>query len=238
MSLSNRMFILAAPVALLALGACATPFRADVSRFQQMPAPQGQTFVVQANNARDQGGLEFQQYAGYVTQALVAEGYRPAASPGAANFVVLVDYGVDDGQQRVVTRPGFGYGGFGGGWGGGFGSPFYPRWGGGRFYGGWGDPFLFGGGWGGGWGGNDTYSYTVFTSHVELTINRTSDGQRLFEGRARARSTDDDLPRLVPSLVEALFLDFPGRSGEDVRITIPEGDGPARIDDRRRSRRG
>jgi hypothetical protein len=54
-----------------------------------------------------------------------------------------------------------------------------------------------------------------------MTINRAGDGQRLFEGKARARSTQDSLPVLVPNLVEAMFTNFPGRSGEEVRIIIP-----------------
>ena len=36
--------------------------------------------------------------------------------------------------------------------------------------------------------------------------------------RARAPTT---LPRLVPSLVDAMFTGFPGMSGETVKITIP-----------------
>ena len=54
-----------------------------------------------------------------------------------------------------------------------------------------------------------------------MRISRTADGQRLFEGRARARSRDDSLPHLVPNLVDAMFTGFPGNSGEDVQITIP-----------------
>ena len=30
----------------------------------------------------------------------------------------------------------------------------------------------------------------------------------------------DALPRLVPNLVEAMFTNFPGQSGEEVKITI------------------
>ncbi|MBA4082541.1 MAG: DUF4136 domain-containing protein, partial [Erythrobacter sp.] len=33
-------------------------------------------------------------------------------------------------------------------------------------------------------------------------------------------SRSNRLPRLVPNLVDALFTDFPGNSGETVRITI------------------
>ena len=39
------------PLALIGLAACASPFRADVSRFQsQLPVPAGQTFTVVADD--------------------------------------------------------------------------------------------------------------------------------------------------------------------------------------------
>jgi len=203
--LSRKLLTLAAPVALLSLGACATPFAANVSRFQVMPPPQGQTFVVQAGNPRDAGGLEFSQYAALVTQRLAAMGYQPASNPGSATFVVTLRYGVDNGHEKIVSTPGWGgYGGFGYPWG---------RWGyRSAFYYGWGDPF---------WGPPDVESYTYYTSFLDMTINRTVDGQRLFEGKARARSRTDSLPQLVPNLVQAMFTNFPGRSGEEVRITVP-----------------
>jgi hypothetical protein len=223
MSAIKSLAKLAAPLALLALGACAAPFRADVSRFQALPVPAGQTFVVQAADTRNQGGLEFSQYAALVAQRLTAQGYRPVESPRDAALVVTIGYGVDQGKEKIVSRPGFG--GFGGlGYGGrygrygGFGYPFgYGRFGYGGFgypgYAwGWNDPF---------WGGTEIDSYTYFTSFLEMRISRTADGQRLFEGRARARSRDDSLPHLVPNLVDAMFTGFPGNSGEDVRITIP-----------------
>jgi hypothetical protein len=53
-----------------------------------------------------------------------------------------------------------------------------------------------------------------------MDIRRTSDGQAVFEGMAQARSRTDDLPELVPNLVEAMFTGFPGTSGETVRITV------------------
>ena len=218
MSFRTRVLTIATPLALLTLGACANqPFRADVARFQAMPAPAGQTFVVQASDSRNQGGLEFSQYAAMVSQRLVAQGYQPAADARSASFVVMLDYGVDNGHEKVVSTPGFG--GFGyGGWGGyggfgygGFGYGGFRR----PFYYGWNDPFLFGGGY------PDVSSYTYYTSFLDMTISRTADGQRLFEGKAKARSRDDSLPYLVPNLVEAIFTGFPGRSGEEVRISVP-----------------
>lgn len=222
MTLRRSLLSIAAPLSLLALGACATPFRADVSRFQAMPPPQGQTFVVQAANPRNRGGLEFSQYASLVAQELREKGYAQASTAASATFVVNLDYGVDNGQQKVYSTPGFGgfggpgfgYGGLGyGGFGyGGLGYGGFRRGYGGLGFGyGWNDPFFF---------GPQVDSYTFFTSYLDMTINRTGDGARLFEGRAKARSRTDSLPVLVPNLVEALFTGFPGRSGEEVRITV------------------
>jgi len=224
MSLSKKLLILAAPAALLALGGCATGFPAQVSRYQAMPAPAGQSFVVQPANPADRGGLEFSRYADLVRRHLTALGYSEAASPEAASLVVSVDYGVDDGKQQV-TDWGPSYGRFGVGLGGGFG-PRWSRWGfGGRyrspFYWGWDDPFFF--------GSRDIDIETVYTSFLDLDIKRTGDGRSVFEGTAKARSRTDDLRVLVPNLVEAMFTGFPGNNGEQVRITVaPERPQPRR----------
>ena len=213
--LSKMKFIV--PVAVLALSACAAPFQANVSRFQAMPAAQGQTYVIRSDNPRLQGGLEFQNYASLVAQRLNNFGYTRAADPASANLVVSLDYGVDRGRERVRSVPGsgFGYGGFGhyGGFGyGGFGRPYY---GFGRraymygFY----DPFLFD-------DYNDVESYTVYSSQLDMKIAKRGSGERVFEGSAKAMSMDDDLTTLVPNLIEAMFTGFPGNSGETVKITV------------------
>jgi hypothetical protein len=189
------------------LAACATPFKADVSRFAvPLPAPAGQTFAVVAEDPKLAGGLEFATYANSVAKQLQDLGYARAASPESADLLVRFDYRVDNGRERVRTDlagAGFAGGPWGpwGGWGGGFG-----RWG----YG-FNDPFF---------GGPNVRSYTIYTSAIDLKIDRAADGQRLFEGKAEAVSRSNRLPRLVPSLVDALFTDFPGSSGETVRITI------------------
>ena len=220
MSFSKKLLTLAAPAALLALGASTTGLSTQVSRFQAMPAPQGQSFIVQPADPDDQGGLEFSQYAGQVRQHLLAQGFTEAASPRDASLVVTLDYGVDNGQTKVRTTPGlgFGYGSYGGY---GFHRPYYSRFGGfyGRrnpFYYGWYDPFFDSG-----FGYPEVTSYTVYTSFVDMDIKRTADGQSVFEGTAKARSGTDQLQVLVPNLIEALFTGFPGNSGETVRITVP-----------------
>lgn len=225
MSFANKLFAVTAPVALLALSGCATGLPTQVSRFQQLPVPAGQTFAIQPTDATNRGGIEFARYADLVRQALAAEGYTPVSEGSSADLVVSLDYGVDNGQTQVAST-GFGrsrFGGFGGFGYGGFGyRPYYSRFGyfGGRRLGfnyGWDDPFWYGG-YGGGFDG--IRSYTVYTSYLDLDIRR-SDGRSVFEGLVKARSRTDELTTLVPNLVEAMFTGFPGRSGETVRITVP-----------------
>jgi hypothetical protein len=197
------------PLLLVAsLAACTTnSFKADVSRFAvPLPAPQGQTFAVVPEDPKLAGGLEFATYANAVAAEMTDLGYARASSPETADMLVRFDYRVDGGRERVRTDLN-GVGAFGpawgpwGGWGGGFG-----RWG----YG-FNDPFF---------GGPNVRSYTVYTSGIDLKIDRRVDGQRLFEGKAEAVSRSNRLPRLVPNLVDAMFTGFPGNSGETLRITI------------------
>lgn len=204
--------LLAATVLLMGLAACASPFRADVSRFQsQLPPPSGQTFTVVADDPQLAGGIEFGQYADLVTRYLAQEGYRPVPDPGQADLIVRFDYGVDNGRERVESTgmggpywsPWYGYGGIG-----------YYR--GGPWHYGWYDPFFD--------RGYDIESYTVYTSGIDLKIDRRADGKRLFEGRAEAVSRSNRLQYLVPNLIEAMFTNFPGNSGETVRITIAPED--------------
>jgi len=212
MLIKKALACVAAPLALLTIGGCTTGFPAQVSRFQAMPAPQGQSFIIEAADAENRGGLEFSHYAEVVRSHMVAQGFREAAGRSDATLIVSLDYGVDNGRERVTSRPST----FGGGFG--FGRPYYSRFGyrGFRrnpFYWGWHDPFG---------GGSEIDSFTVYQSFADVDIRRASDGQAVFEGLAQAQSRSNRLQLLVPNLVEALFTGFPGNSGETVRITVPD----------------
>ena len=215
----GRALILLAVPLLLALSACASNFDAKVSRFQrELPAPAGQTFAVVAEDPRNDGGLEFSQYASLVAARMQALGYVPG-NPQTADLLVKFDYGVDKGHDRVRTT-GFADPFWGPWYGGGFG-PGYGYYGRPGFYGrrgwgyGWYDPFFFGGP-----GYQNVDVVTVYTSGIDMQIDRRSDGKRVFEGKAEAASTSNRLPYLVPNLVEAMFTDFPGHNGETVRISV------------------
>ena len=200
----KKSLILASVAAALALSGCATGLNTRVSRFQELSAPGGQTFVVQSKDPQLNGSLEFQHYADIVAAHMTQQGYTRATDPARADLVVDMRYAVDHGHQEIVSDPD--PWGPWGPWGGGF-------WG--RRGWGWGfnDPFLFG-------PGGDVHSFTVYNSELDLTIDRTADDRQVFQGRAQAHSNTDSLPRLVPQLVEAMFTGFPGNSGEVVRITV------------------
>ena len=214
----KKLFLaIVAPAALLSLSACMTGFPAQVQRFNAMPAPDGQSFVVLPAQEEDRGSLEFSQYADHVRRNLIALGYREAASRDDASLVVTMDYGVDEGRERIVAYPDpWGQGGWGYG---GFGRPYFSRFG---YYGrarhpffwGWHDPFY------GDPFGYDVRRYTVYTAFLELDIRRAADNEAVFEGGAQARARTNELPLLVPNLIEAMFTGFPGNSGETVRITV------------------
>lgn len=207
-----RHFLSAAALGLATIGlsACASSLNTTVSRYQAMPAPQGQTFmVVPGEGMAATGGLEFQRFAGIVAQQLQARGYTPAADVKSANMVVQLGYDIDHGQMRYVSDPFYG---------GAFGDPFYspfyyyPRYGyRSAFFYGWNDPF-----WGGG-----VDSFLEYHSQLDVHIRAAGTNQPLFDGRAQARSQTNRLDVVVPSLVEAMFTGFPGQNGETVKITIP-----------------
>ncbi|GAA4642860.1 DUF4136 domain-containing protein [Pontixanthobacter gangjinensis] len=224
----RTMKLASVPLLLASLGACTQGFNADVSRFQsQLPAPQGQTFAVIADDPALAGGLEFSMYADLVEAQMQRLGYTEG-NPENANLLVRFDYGVDKGRERVRST--------------GFSDPFYGRWGafrpyyGSRYRGRFGRRGFHGNAWGFGFndpwfGGPEVNSYTVYTSGIDMKIDNTANGTRLFEGKAQAVSTSNRLQYLVPNLVEAMFTDFPGNSGETLRISIkPEETKVRRVD--------
>ena len=170
----NAVKLVVVSLALAALAACTNTFNADVTHFNsQLPPPSGQTFIVVPENPALAGGIEFQQYASRVADHLAALGYRPgerSSARGPAGAVrlwrrpwartgdveprlrlrpvlVAVVLGPGDLSHRHGAR--IGYAPFGGPWG----------WG-------WYDPFF---------GGEDIDSYTVYTSGIDLKIERAAD---------------------------------------------------------------
>lgn len=205
---AGRVVLPLAVVVLLA--GCAPTFEARVARFSTLPTPPAKSFVIEPADPANVGGLEFATYANLVRQQLLAKGFTEAASPAQAEVTVQFDYNVGPPRERIQTRPGTNVGWAGGwgapGWGGAWG--WNPYWGAG-----WG-----GAGWGGAWSQPEVYSVTQFNAIVAMKMYRNADKMSVFEGRAETVSTSNNLTRLVPNLVTAMFTNFPGNSGETVRV--------------------
>lgn len=199
--------VAASALALATLGGCATSFKANVARFQQLPPAQGQSFTIRAEDPRKAGGLEFGHYADLVAERLTQYGYRRAVDPASAQLVVRLDYAVDQGRERI-ERTGFARPYWHGPWG----YPGYYGWRGRYMYGFY-DPFLFD-------SYGDVSSYTVYGSMLKMRIDRAGQGKALFEGTARAQSLSNKLTYLVPNLIDAMFTNFPGNSGEEIKVTV------------------
>lgn len=204
---------LSAVAGLALLTACATPFQARVQSFQALPAVQGQTFDIVPADSANSGSLEFASYAELVSAELRKAGFQPVAASADPQLRVLVDYGSGPGREKIATRPNsyspWGWGGWGG-WGWGRSGYYYPGWYG-PWYGGW-----------GGWDTPDVYSYTVYPAYLHVVIERTADKQSLFEGRAESTTRRDDLPSVMPKLVQALFTDFPGAASRSTVVSVPD----------------
>lgn len=196
--------IAAFALAVLVAG-CASSFKSDVARFHQLPRPSGETFVVVPKDTSLRGSLEFAQYANDIASRLTAVGYRAAAPGGASDLVVTLDYGIDDGKTAIRSYPSTFRGGYYR-----YGHPWYSPW-----Y----DPWYMGYP---GYAEPDIRSYVIYTRKLSLEIARSgNNGERLFEGRVESRGADNRLPEVMPYMVEALFKDFPGRSGVTQEIEIP-----------------
>ncbi len=181
--------------AALLLSACADMgVRADVTRFNRPEAMAPQRFTI-VPDAGQVGSLEFQSYAGQVADALARLGWSPVAPGGRTDTVVRINWG--QGTPEVMTwqepAPGYPYAGW----------PYYGR----------GTPYPY-------W---ESRSVVVHPLWLSVTIATTDAEQSrvLFEGRATTEQSRGTINPVMPSLVRALFTNFPGVNGSTVRVVVP-----------------
>ncbi len=181
----------------LMLGACASPFKADVTRFHTNPVANGQAILIEPEDAALHG-LEFNRYADLIGAKLAQIGYSPAGDNPPA-LIVRLNYGIINlGEQEKDSGAsiGVGVGRHGGNTGFGLGTVF-------------------------GLSGDDD---TVYERFLTMVLNDAGTGERLFEGRAVSQGPENDLAAIMPLLVTALFENYPGQSGKTETITIKTDD--------------
>lgn len=196
-------FVAASMVAVtLVLGACASDrFGADVSRFHLgQPLARSTVYLEPADPSVAQS-LEFRTYAAEVAEELRQLGFTPVDTLARAELVGVVGYGQTT-REGLVSRPpvtiGIGGGTFGGNVGLGVGGSF-------------------------GVGGSRANEVNV--NALTVRLRRQSDETTIWEGRAVAEAREGRefaaLSDAVPMLADALFQNFPGPSGETVRVNPP-----------------
>lgn len=189
-----------AATALLASCAGTASQRADVTRFHLgQPVARSSVFVTPANPG-DASSLEFRTYAAAVTEELRQAGFTPAPALAQAEIVGVL------GAKQTTRESLYDGGGVSVGIGGGTfdhnssvgGSVSFPV--------------------------GQRRPNEIAASMIELQLKRRSDNSVIWEGRAitetRAGSQAAALGTVVPALADALLRDFPGPSGQTVRVKI------------------
>ena len=199
--------VLAATLAVVALAGCVSPryVISDVTRFHSLPSSaSGQTFVIATLDAEQGQSLAYRQFADTVTAKLTGMGLKPFSGPTqGADYVVTLRYSVRGPTPDIESRGGPSFG---------FGYGFGHRHSG------------FAGAYDSGW---DHYTDTkqLFVRRVELDLYKgatynSDKKERMFEGRALSTGVNGQLEPVIPYILDALFKDFPGRSGEAVRVSV------------------
>jgi hypothetical protein len=185
----------------VALAGCTTtsgPAPIEVSRFHLgQPIARGD-IAIEPFITQDPNGPEYRLYADAVARELTRLGWNVVATVGQSEQVALIGFEQHSYQGPPKRSPvSIGVGGGTGGWGSGVGA---------------GVGFNLGGGRGA----------QMNQTMLQIRIKRRSDGTVFWEGRSEAAARVDrpeGQPAVIAGrLAEALFRDFPGQSGETIRV--------------------
>ena len=210
-------------VGLLALSACTTTkyVVSDVTRFHELPGSgNGASFAIVPSDDDQQTSLAFKTFSDVVADALQARGLQAFSGDGSSpDYVVTFSYDVEGPSPDTYSRYGAGRYGFGYGFG------YYGRYGG----------FGYG-------PGNDVRTKQIYIRRVDLDIFEgpsygTDSAKRVFEGHAVSEGTTNQVEPVLPYMIQAIFRDFPGASGESVKVKVevPPGTETASVPKARRS---
>jgi hypothetical protein len=187
-------------VTAVALAGCATNTGIDVTRFHlNQPIP-SDSIELQPAPGVDANGLEFRNHAAVVAADLVVAGFRQPERPGMSGYIgVLRVEQTSQFRQGNSSRATVGIGAGTGG-----------------------SNFRIGGNMQVPVGGNQ--SNMVLVNSLSLQMRRRSENTTVWEGRAVEQvsgNAQGTLNAAVPRLSRALLKDFPGPSGQTVRVQSP-----------------
>ncbi len=217
-------FIISIALVIL-LASCTQSIRSSVSRFHQLPQPNGEKIAIVPMDPAYNGSLEFANYAALVGNELGRFGYVPANGQ-ELDLIVELEFGVDDGKQVTRVSPSMVGMGYYGGYYGGYYSRFYRPWYG--YY----SPYFYRSSFyhPAYWDPFGYYplgmapsvrTYTNYTRHLKMVIKPNRDGAlNLYEGEVQSVGRNSNLHEVMPYMVQAFFTNFPGESGSSERISV------------------
>jgi hypothetical protein len=170
-----------------------TPFHT----FPDAAAPQGKTFIM-LPSASQEGSLQWAQYSNMVAQKLESKGLRRVDNARTADYAVALYYGIDGGRTEVSSYPTYGQT-----------SPGVTSTGyvGSRpvsIY----TPPTYG------YTGTSTSSNTVYGRAIRINI-------MVYEATGKSEGTSGDINAVLPSIIDAMFIDWPGKSGVSQTKQVP-----------------
>ena len=191
-----------------ALSGCAMFLRSQIAVFHDLPQGVAGTTYAMVPFKEQEGSLEYKAYEQAARLELNANGFRETTLE-QAEVVVFLSYGIDTGREVVLSYPIIGQTGVSS-------SSTYGTV---QSYGGYGT-----------YSGTTTYtptygvvgtgvtSRTEYTRFLRLDLldrKNLAEGKikKLYEGKVVSRGSSGQLPAVLPTMIKALFEDFPGKSG-------------------------
>ena len=200
----------------LALTACGTMVTARVSSFHNLPAqPSGLTFAVMPYQWQN-GSLEFQTYANAINAELQSKGFV-AAPPDQAQYVVFLAYAIDSGREVSYSYPIIGQTGVSSS----YTSGMVQTYGNTASYSGTTTYNPTYGVVGTGQGSRTEYRRVVRLDVLDKSALAAGQVSKVYEGEVVSSGSTGQLSAVMPTLLYALFKDFPGKSGQSKTVTLP-----------------
>lgn len=217
----KKLAFSAVVAALLSGCASVTQVQSSISEFHSLRAPSPEDSIVVLPWRKDlEGSLEFQTYASQVASGLLTRGYTVVAPPNPAKYSLFLDYGIDQGRTETASYsiPQFGLTGYSGATTTGtistFGNTSYlnarttatPQYG--------------VTGYKHGVISSRVYRRFVHVDIVELTQG-SGNPKKVYEGRLQSEGECGALPVIMPTLIQAFLVRFPGESGKQRIEVLP-----------------
>ena len=211
------LLALCTPMALLS--GCTGFIKSDVAVFHQLPETPSTTTYSFYPLEGQAHSLEYKSYQNLIRQKLQEYKFVEVPMEDKPEAIISFNYGVDSGRESLSSVPIYGQTGVSsstsygtvnsqGGFGTYSGTTTYTP-----TYGVVGSSTV----------SSTKYGRTLWLSIVELKSVGTGNLNVLYEARVNSSGSSSQLPKVMPAMIEAIFKDFPGKSGETRRVldTIP-----------------